>query len=60
MVKNDFLTEAAKRNFRKKPIKLDFQPESHIEGIATYFREYLRDFMKNWLKENKKADGSEL
>ncbi|HMI06810.1 MAG TPA: transglycosylase domain-containing protein, partial [Flavobacterium sp.] len=59
MVKNGFLEEAAKNSLEQKPIKLDFHPESHKEGIATYFREYLREFMKNWVKENKKADGSE-
>lgn len=59
MVKNNFLTEASKNSLEKQPIVLQFQPESHKEGIATYFREYLRDFMKNWLKENKKSDGSE-
>jgi penicillin-binding protein 1A len=25
-----------------------------IEGSATYFREYLRDYMKKWVDENKK------
>jgi penicillin-binding protein 1A len=59
MVRNGFLEEAAKKSLEKKPIVLDFQPESHTDGIGTYFREYLRDFMKNWVKENKKSDGSE-
>lgn len=59
MVKNGVLDEAQKEILSKKPIKLKFQPESHIDGIATYFREYLRDFMKTWVKENKKADGSD-
>ena len=59
MAKNDFIDQATKVALEKKPIVLHFQPESHKEGIATYFREYLRDFMKNWVKENKKADGSE-
>ena len=48
-----------KISLEKEPIVLHFQPESHKDGIATYFREYLREFMKNWLKENKKPDGSE-
>ena len=26
---------------------------------ATYFREFLREYMKNWAKENKKPDGSD-
>ncbi len=59
MVKNGFLEESAKENLSQRPIVLNFQPESHKEGIATYFREYLRDFMGKWVKENKKADGSE-
>ncbi|PWA04529.1 penicillin-binding protein 1A [Flavobacterium psychrotolerans] len=59
MVKNGFLEESAKESLENKPIVLHFQPESHKEGIATYFREYLREFMKNWVKDNKKSDGSE-
>lgn len=59
MVRNGFLEESAKKQLEQKPIVLHFQPESHTDGIGTYFREYLRDFMKNWVKENKKSDGSE-
>ncbi|MBD3581672.1 penicillin-binding protein 1A [Flavobacterium selenitireducens] len=59
MVKNNFLTEAEKQQLQEKPIVLDFHPESHKEGIATYFREYLREYMRNWSKDNKKPDGSE-
>lgn len=59
MVRNNFLEPEAKAQLEKKPIVLDFNPESHVEGIATYFREYLRDYMKKWVKENKKPDGSE-
>ncbi len=59
MVKNDFLEPTAKATLEKQPIVLNFHPESHKDGIATYFREYLREFMKNWLKDNKKPDGSE-
>lgn len=59
MVKNDFLTEEEETALAKKPIKLNFNPESHNEGIATYFREYLRDFMKTWVKEHPKPGGGE-
>lgn len=58
MVKNGYLEKEAKEQLEKLQVKLDFRPESHKEGIATYFREYLRDYMKKWVKENKKADGS--
>ena len=59
MVRSGFLTEEQKTELQKTPIVLDFKPESHDQGSATYFREYLRDFMKKWVKEHKKPDGSE-
>jgi penicillin-binding protein 1A len=59
MVKNNHLEEAAKAKLEKQPIVLTFHPESHLDGIATYFREYLRDYLKAWAKENKKEDGEE-
>ncbi|MPT34472.1 MAG: penicillin-binding protein, partial [Flavobacterium sp.] len=57
MEKNDFLTKEKKEYYQSQPIVLKFTPESHIEGKATYFREYLREFMKKWVKENPKKDG---
>ncbi|MGG7034835.1 MAG: penicillin-binding protein 1A [Flavobacterium sp.] len=59
MVRNKIITEDQKAAFVNEPIVLNFHPESHHDGIATYFREYLRDFMKKWVKENKKPDGSD-
>lgn len=59
LVRNNHLEESAKKILEKKPIKLDFHPESHLDGTATYFREYLRDFMKKWVKDHKKPDGEE-
>jgi penicillin-binding protein 1A len=59
MVKNNKLEPAAKTLLEKKPIALDFHPESHLDGTATYFREYLRDYMKNWIKEHKRPDGED-
>jgi penicillin-binding protein 1A len=59
LVRNNHLEESAKKILERKPIVLDFHPESHLDGTATYFREYLRDFMKNWVKENKRPDGEE-
>jgi hypothetical protein len=43
-----------KKRLQSLPITLDFKLESHREGSATYFREYLRDYMKKWVDENKK------
>ena len=59
LVRNNHLEESAKKILERKPIVLDFHPESHLDGTATYFREYLRDYMKNWVKENKRPDGEE-
>lgn len=59
MVRNGILDKATKDKLAAQPIILNFHPESHKEGTATYFREFLREYMKNWAKENKKPDGSD-
>ncbi|WP_293892389.1 penicillin-binding protein 1A [Flavobacterium sp.] len=59
MVRNGILDKATKDKLASQPIVLHFHPESHKEGTATYFREFLREYMKNWAKENKKPDGSD-
>lgn len=59
MVKNGKLDEATKAKLEEKHIVTNYNPESHKEGIATYFREYLRGFMADWVKDHKKEDGSE-
>jgi penicillin-binding protein 1A len=42
-----------KEKLQSLPIKLNFKLETHKDGTATYFREYLRDYMKKWAEENK-------
>ena len=59
MVRNNVLDANSRDILAKKSIVLNFHPESHKEGTATYFREFLREYMKNWADENKKPDGSE-
>src|SRR5690554_268821 len=58
MLKNDFITEKEKDSLQQLPLELKYSPESHNEGIATYFREYLREYMRGWVRENPKEDGS--
>lgn len=58
MAKNNYITAKQKDSLQQLPLKLNFTPESHNEGIATYFREYLRSFMKVWIDNNPKPDGS--
>ena len=57
--KNGFLTLQEKDSLQKLPLKINFTPESHSDGYATYFREHLRDYLKKWVKENPKANGEE-
>lgn len=59
MEKAKMITEGEKERLQALPIALKFKLESHREGTATYFREYLRDYMKKWVAENKKPDGSD-
>lgn len=60
MAKYKFITEAAKDSLQNTDLDLNFSPENHREGIATYFREYLRGFMRDWTndKDNRKPDGT--
>ena len=57
MNKYEFIDETIKDSLQKTELDLDYTPETHNAGIATYFREYLRDFMKQWIKDNPKPDG---
>ncbi|MEP6929653.1 MAG: transglycosylase domain-containing protein, partial [Flavobacterium sp.] len=59
MEKAKMISSSEKLRLQALPIALKFKLESHREGTATYFREYLRDYMKKWVSENKKPDGSD-
>ncbi len=58
MEKYDFITENVRDSIKKLDLGLRYSPQSHREGTATYFREYLKSFMKIWIDENLKPDGS--
>lgn len=57
MEKNGFLTEQEKESLQKLPLKINFTPESHSDGYATYFRSHLQKVMRDWVKNNPKPDG---
>jgi penicillin-binding protein 1A len=58
MVRNNFLSKAEYDSLKVLPIEVRFNPESHNEGLAPYFREYLRDnFLKKWCSEHLKPNG---
>jgi len=56
MHRNELITEQQKDSLQKLSLKLNFTPEHHNAGLATYFREHLRDEMKKWIKDNPKND----
>ncbi len=59
MVKYGYLTEQKFDSLKKLPLGINFQEETHIAGLAPYFREYLRDdFLRKWCEENPKPDGT--
>ena len=57
MTKNGFLTLKEKDSLQKLPLKINFTPESHSDGLATYFRSNLRQRLKKWAKDNPKDNG---
>ena len=58
MKRNGFISEGEQDSLKLMPLEIDFTPDSHREGLATYFRAYLQKFMRTWTKENPKADGT--
>tara|TARA_R110002072_G_scaffold235697_10_gene393441 strand:+ start:13536 stop:15830 length:2295 start_codon:yes stop_codon:yes gene_type:complete len=58
MEKNNFLTTEMKDSLQQRPLGLNYTPEGHDEGLATYFREYVRAAIQKWIDENPKTDGT--
>ncbi len=59
MVRNEILEQQSADSLKKLDLNIEFTRESHHEGLSTYFREFLRGYMKNWVKTTPKPDGSE-
>ena len=57
MHRNGYLSERERDSLQQLPLTLDFTPDSHREGLATYFRAYIRNFMQDWVNKNPKSDG---
>ncbi|MET7001398.1 penicillin-binding protein 1A [Chitinophaga defluvii] len=59
MERNKYITTAEANTAKSKPIVLRYNKIDHNKGLAPYFREVLRDELKSWCKNHKKADGTE-
>ena len=57
MLRNEMLSQKEVDSLQQLPLEIQFNPQSHREGLATYFRAYLRQFMLNWIEKNPKPDG---
>ena len=58
MSKNNYITKKEEDSLKTLPLTLDYTPQSHRQGLATYFRSYLRGFMKDWTSKNFKNDST--
>lgn len=58
MEKNDFITTKVKDSLQNLKLITFFSPEKHDDGIATYFRAYVQEFIKDWIEDHPKPDGS--
>ena len=58
MNRYDYLSDEDYEALCEKPIDMShYTPQSHNDGLATYLREYLRTYMKDWCKHHRKPNG---
>lgn len=58
MVKYEFLTKTEATGFKNELLALKYKKVSHQDGIATYFREQVRQRALKWCAANTKPNGS--
>ncbi|MEP2279824.1 transglycosylase domain-containing protein [Maribacter sp.] len=54
MAKYDYISEVEKDSLQAMKMDINYNPETHSVGLATYFRMYLQRFMKDWISKNPK------
>ena len=57
MMKYEKITKTEYDSLKTLPLNLDYQKVDHNQGLAPYFREQLRSWMKEWCSKNKKPNG---
>lgn len=60
MQKYGFLDNTTYSANREKPLNLEFTIESHNTGLAPYFRESMRGYLKNWVEQYNDDNGTDL
>lgn len=59
MHRNDLITLAEKDSLQQLPMTIDYNPEGHNDGAGTYFRQYVRRWLKDWIEENPNPETGE-
>ncbi len=59
MTRNGLITEGEKVALQELPLGINYTPESHDEGYATYFRTHLQKVMRTWVQNNPRPNGKE-
>lgn len=57
MAKNGYISEVKKQELQRLPLSINFTPESHSDGYATYFRTHLQKVLKEWVDTHPKPNG---
>jgi len=58
MEKYNFLSKKLADSLKALPLGLSYNRITHHEGLAPYFREYLRTELTTWCRTHKKKDGT--
>ena len=58
MNKHGHLSASDLLKYKATPLKIDYNRETFSGGMAPYFRDFLRNELKDWCKNHKKADGT--
>ncbi len=59
MAKYGFISQTVADSVKQLPLGVSkYRNLNHNQGLATYFREYLRSIMKKWCANHYKADGT--
>ncbi len=58
MVKYKRLDPEQAKQFMRLPLELDYNKVSHHQGLAPYFREYVKSELLDWCRNHEREDGS--
>lgn len=56
---NHYITQATCDSLQALPLKLNYRRENPNDGLAPYFREFIKSNLEDWAKANPKPDGTE-